>query len=296
MGFYFWEHQLCPQQVTQWQISNERERSASPPPGSQQTKQRRSPVRAHLLRTPERPGGPRCCPAPPARGLSGRPLARPALPSASPRQPGLRGSIPPAARPLPRRPPCPGDLCHLRHRAHPEHLRNRGSPGKRARSSSRPVVPGVQHPATSFASSPRSGPRCAPPPPATAHLRTRGAQPPPPSSADKWLPVPVRRLRPAGNFRLRARPASPRGWPRPLRAWPHPEAGLGGAAPSRVEKAAASPGWVPGLAGAGCSRLKTIPVWSFGGCSLRGFRMVPGKELGFRFSVLCLSAFHSAET
>lgn len=84
-----------------------------------------------------------------------------------------------------------------------------------ARSSSRPVVPGVQHPATSFASSPRSGPRCAPPSPAAAHLRTRGAQPPPPSSADKWLPVPVRRLRPAGNFRLRARPASPRGWPRP---------------------------------------------------------------------------------
>lgn len=104
-----------------------------------------------------------------------------------------------------------------------------------ARSSSRPVVPGVHHPATSFASSPRSGPRRAPPPPAAAHLRTRGAQPPPPSNADKWLPVPVRRrLRPAGNFRLRARPASPRGWPRPLRAWPHPEAGLGGAAPSRV--------------------------------------------------------------
>lgn len=232
MGFYFWAHRLCPQQVTQWQISNGGERSASPPPGSQQTKQRRSPVRAHLLRTPERPGGPRCCPAPPARGLSGRLLARSAPPSASPRQPGLRGSIPPAARPLPRRPPCPGDLCHLRHRAHPEHLRSRGSPA--------PAPPPA----------PRSPACITPPPPSPllpgadhdALLRRR----PPLTSGPAARSLRLRATLTSGSRCLCAAVSGQRGTSASALAPPRPEAGHAPSAPGHTPK----PGWAgPLLAG-----------------------------------------------
>ncbi|XP_050016157.1 basic proline-rich protein-like [Alexandromys fortis] len=223
------------EQVTQWQILNGGERSASPSPGSQQTKQRRSPPYGRTFSArPSVPGGrgaaPRRLPAIPAGAPWRARLSRAPFPDS----PGLRGSIPPAARPLPRRPPCPGDLGHLRHRAHPEHLRSRGSPGGRApdpppapRSPARNTPPPPSPPL------PRSGSRRAPPPPAAAHLPTRAAQPPPPISADKWLPVPVHcplsgRRGTSVSALAPPRPASPRGWPRPSRlATPRSRAGRG---------------------------------------------------------------------